>query len=351
MDEQKPTDEVAETVEESVWTPETTDREPDPQATPDPYATFQLPESAASADEFSFQLPEEPAAAAEPVAAPSVDAPPMPVLPPSVTPQVPVESTPGAQPVDAYAAPAASQPVDPYAATPNPYAQPVDPYAQPSAAAQPSANPYAQPQANPYAQASADPYAQPQANPYAQAEPNPYAQASAEPYGQAQANPYAQAQPAAQQTWAQPSTAPYGQPSAAPYGQPYAAPPARQLVPVAGEGFVPPGHGSMDPNSERSQASMAHWLELLVGLWAPLIILLTSGDKSKFVQRHAKESLNMMLSMYIYALVAGLLCIVLVGFLLLPVVLIYDIVSRIQAAMAANRGEDYHYKFTIPIIK
>ena len=83
----------------------------------------------------------------------------------------------------------------------------------------------------------------------------------------------------------------------------------------------------------------------------PLIIWLIKKDEMPTVDQHGKESLNFQISMTIYGLVAGLLTFVLIGFLLLPIVVIAQIVFVVIASIKANNGEAYRYPLTIRFIK
>lgn len=80
---------------------------------------------------------------------------------------------------------------------------------------------------------------------------------------------------------------------------------------------------------------------------APLIIWLVKRDEFPFVDEQGRESLNFQISMTIYALIAGLLYVILIGFVLLPIVIITDIVLIIIASVKTSRGEHFRYPFTI----
>ena len=89
-------------------------------------------------------------------------------------------------------------------------------------------------------------------------------------------------------------------------------------------------------------------LGLVVG---PLIIWLIKKEDFPFVNEHGKEAVNFQISMTIYAAVSFLLCLVFIGFLLLPAVGIVDLVLLIIAAIKANNGEHYRYPLTIRFIQ
>ena len=80
---------------------------------------------------------------------------------------------------------------------------------------------------------------------------------------------------------------------------------------------------------------------------APLIIyLLWSEDE--FVRFNAKQALVAHVILAVFALVSGILCFILVGFLLLPVLAVLAavfFVSSIVATVKSYKGEYYRYPF------
>ena len=86
-------------------------------------------------------------------------------------------------------------------------------------------------------------------------------------------------------------------------------------------------------------------------LLAPLIIWLIKKDESPFVDDQGKEALNFQISITIYALVALLLTLIVIGFALLLVIGIFDLIMMIVAAVKANSGEKYRYPLCIRLIK
>src|SRR3954467_5601748 len=65
----------------------------------------------------------------------------------------------------------------------------------------------------------------------------------------------------------------------------------------------------------------------------PLIIWLAKRGDSPEIDAHGKESLNFQISMLIYNLVAGLLCLVLIGFVFLVVLHFLNLVLVIVASI------------------
>ena len=106
----------------------------------------------------------------------------------------------------------------------------------------------------------------------------------------------------------------------------------------------------MRPDDEKLWAVGAHLGPLLLGFIAPLIVWLVFRERSAFLDRTAKEALNMQLSYLIYFLVAGFSLILLVGLVLLPAVGIAWLVLMIVATVKAANFEDYRYPAIIRFI-
>ncbi|MFZ5651910.1 MAG: DUF4870 domain-containing protein [Bacillota bacterium] len=83
----------------------------------------------------------------------------------------------------------------------------------------------------------------------------------------------------------------------------------------------------------------------------PLVLWLVKKDEYPLVDFHGKEALNFNISMTIYAVISALLGIILIGFILLAVLFVLDIVFIIRATIEANNGEYYRYPLTIRFIK
>jgi uncharacterized Tic20 family protein len=76
-------------------------------------------------------------------------------------------------------------------------------------------------------------------------------------------------------------------------------------------------------------------------VFGPLIVWLIKRGDSPEIDAHGKEALNFQLSMLLYNIVAGVLCLVLIGFVLLAVLHILNVVFVIIAAIKASEGQMY----------
>jgi len=83
----------------------------------------------------------------------------------------------------------------------------------------------------------------------------------------------------------------------------------------------------------------------------PLILWLIKKDQNPVLDAHGKEALNFQISSVIYGIVAFLSIFVLIGFVLLPAVVIANLVLTIVGAIKANNGELYRYPCTIRFLK
>lgn len=107
---------------------------------------------------------------------------------------------------------------------------------------------------------------------------------------------------------------------------------------------------------ERTWAMFAH-LSAFIGhfipfghIFGPLVIWLIKKNEMPFVADQAKEALNFQITMTICFIVAGILCLVFIGVVLLPLVWLFDIVLTIMAAVKANDGVAYRYPATLRLV-
>jgi uncharacterized Tic20 family protein len=125
-----------------------------------------------------------------------------------------------------------------------------------------------------------------------------------------------------------------------------AQPPAPTPVPSGGYQPQP-----MSRDEEKVWAIVAN-LGPLIGLSfvVPLIVWLVFKDRSAFVDRQAKEALNMQISYFIYFAVAAILVIVVIGFFLLILLGVAWLVLMIIASVKAGAYEDYRYPAIIRFV-
>ena len=126
--------------------------------------------------------------------------------------------------------------------------------------------------------------------------------------------------------------------------------------------FVRPGGPRVGASEERNWAMAAHFSAIVsafvaLGFLGPLVVYLVKRDESPYVRQHASEALNFNLSMLLYGVIGTfvivLLTLVLIGFLLIPLLLLGAIVWLvlcIVGGVKAGQGEVYRYPFTIRFV-
>ena len=106
------------------------------------------------------------------------------------------------------------------------------------------------------------------------------------------------------------------------------------------------------PTSEdKTMAILSHVLCIVAGFLAPLIIYLIKKDNSPYVTAHAKESLNFQLTVLIAYIASWILMLLLIGFLLVFLIMIANLVLVIIATIKASEGKFYKYPFSIKFVK
>lgn len=141
----------------------------------------------------------------------------------------------------------------------------------------------------------------------------------------------------------------YGSPTPPPSQPPAYGPPA------GAPSYGGPGASAMSPADERLWGLLAHlsWIAgSIVGIspLGPLVVFLVFKDRSPFVRRHAVEALNFWITAYIGLAISVALMLILIGFVTFAVIGVAALVFSIIAALAANRGEEYRYPFTLRLI-
>lgn len=98
-------------------------------------------------------------------------------------------------------------------------------------------------------------------------------------------------------------------------------------------------------------ASLSGLIIPLGNVIGPLVVWLIKKDTMPFVDDQGKEALNFNITVFIAAVVSGLLTLILIGFLLLLVVGLGWLVLTVMAGIKANEGNTYRYPFTLRLIK
>jgi uncharacterized Tic20 family protein len=108
--------------------------------------------------------------------------------------------------------------------------------------------------------------------------------------------------------------------------------------------------GGASTKEERNFAMLAHLLGTVTHVFGALIIWLVKKDDSAFIAEEAKEALNFQITMLIGYVIGSGLAVVLIGFVILPVLYVLNIVFCILGAVAASKGQSYRYPFALRLV-
>jgi uncharacterized protein len=89
----------------------------------------------------------------------------------------------------------------------------------------------------------------------------------------------------------------------------------------------------------------------LFTILGPLIILWSKGQSMPFVAAQAKEALNFQITVWLLGLIFAVFTIVLIGFALLWILGIVNLVLVVVAAIRVSDGAPYRYPFSWRLVK
>jgi len=115
--------------------------------------------------------------------------------------------------------------------------------------------------------------------------------------------------------------------------------------------------GSPAPTAdEKTWGMLAHLSGLVSAMFGfpfvgPLLVMVTKGKESRWVEQHAKEALNFQITVTAALWLSALLIACIVGIFILPIVGLAALVLTIMAGLKANNGEMYRYPATVRLVK
>ncbi len=128
--------------------------------------------------------------------------------------------------------------------------------------------------------------------------------------------------------------------------------------------YPPPGSWPPQPDGgsreivaadDRNWAVAAHLgsfvaAPFVLGLVAPLVVLLLRGGDSSYVRRHAVESLNFQINAAVYGAIAWILVFTVLGIPLAVAYAAFYVVCVVVGAVRASSGGDFRYPLTLRVI-
>jgi uncharacterized Tic20 family protein len=102
--------------------------------------------------------------------------------------------------------------------------------------------------------------------------------------------------------------------------------------------------------NDRNIAVLTHLGGIFFSFIPGLLIWLIKKDENAFLGEQGREALNFQITLLIAYMVCYMLMFILIGFLLVAVVWLVNIVLCIVAATHASKGESYRYPLTLRLL-
>ena len=103
-------------------------------------------------------------------------------------------------------------------------------------------------------------------------------------------------------------------------------------------------------NDDKNIATVMHLGGTVFSFIPALIVWILKKDDSAYIADQAKEALNFQSTVLIAQFIAGILAIILIGFLFMGIIWILNVVFCIIAAIASSKGETYRYPLCLRLI-
>jgi uncharacterized protein len=107
---------------------------------------------------------------------------------------------------------------------------------------------------------------------------------------------------------------------------------------------------NLPSNDEKNIATVTHLGGIIFSFIPSLIVFMLKKDDSAYIRAQSREALNFQITLLLAQFAAYVLMFILVGFLLLGLIWLFNIVICIVAAISSSKGEDYRYPFTLRLI-
>lgn len=103
-------------------------------------------------------------------------------------------------------------------------------------------------------------------------------------------------------------------------------------------------------NDDRNIATITHLAGTIFFFVPALVVWLLKKDDSLYIADQAKEALNFQITVSLAMFISNILVFIIIGFALIPIVWITNIIFCIIAAVATSKGETYRYPLCLRLI-
>ena len=102
--------------------------------------------------------------------------------------------------------------------------------------------------------------------------------------------------------------------------------------------------------NEKNIVVLTHLGGAIFSFVPSLIVWLLKKDESAYIGEQAREALNFQITIILAHVVSWILMFVLIGFALMVLVWLANVILSIMAAIAVSKGENYRYPFALRLI-
>ena len=95
---------------------------------------------------------------------------------------------------------------------------------------------------------------------------------------------------------------------------------------------------------------LTHLGGILFSFLPGLIVWLLKKDDNAYIGENAREALNFQITLMIAYFISWILAFILIGFALIMLLWLANIILSIMAAVATSKGESYRYPFALRLI-
>jgi uncharacterized protein len=103
-------------------------------------------------------------------------------------------------------------------------------------------------------------------------------------------------------------------------------------------------------NDDKNIATVTHLGGTVFSFIPGLLVWALKKDDNAYIADQAKEALNFQITVLIAQFVAGILAMILIGFIFMGIIWLLNIVFCIIAAISSSKGETYRYPFCLRLI-
>lgn len=103
-------------------------------------------------------------------------------------------------------------------------------------------------------------------------------------------------------------------------------------------------------NDDKNIATVTHLGGTVFSFIPALLVWVLKKDDNAYISGQAKEALNFQITILIGYFIASVLAVILIGFLLMGIIWLINVVFCIIAAISTSKGESYRYPFCLRLI-